>query len=300
MVGDDTSTHDKTVVTVIAPIKQGGGSGDDEACLVVIYGHELGKKYRLGDDSIIIGRSSKSDIRIDEESVSRNHCRIKRTGNKSVTIRDLGSTNGTYVNDRQTDEVVLRDGDLIKVGRSIFKFLSGGNIENAYHEEIYRLMTVDGLTQVFNKRYFLESLEREISRSRRYGRDLSLIMFDIDHFKQINDAYGHLAGDAVLKQLCQVVGGKIRREDLLCRYGGEEFSILLPEIDNFNARLTAEKIRRLVERTAFTFEETRIPVTISLGVSTIQAEPIDPDAFIKLADEQLYLAKNTGRNRVCG
>jgi two-component system cell cycle response regulator len=300
MVGDDTSTHDKTVVTVIAPIKSGTGSDEDEACLVVIYGHELGKKYRLGNDSIIIGRSSKSDIRIDEESVSRNHCRIKRTGNKSVTIRDLGSTNGTYVNDRQTDEVVLRDGDLIKVGRSIFKFLSGGNIENAYHEEIYRLMTVDGLTQVFNKRYFLESLEREISRSRRYGRDLSLIMCDIDHFKQINDAYGHLAGDAVLKQLCQVVGGKIRREDLLCRYGGEEFSILLPEIDNFNARLTAEKIRRLVERTAFTFEDTRIPVTISLGVSTIQAEPIDPEAFIKMADEQLYLAKNTGRNRVCG
>jgi len=300
MVGDDTSTHDKTVVTVIAPLKQGSGGADDEACLVVIYGHELGKKYPLRNDSLIIGRSSKSDIRIDEESVSRNHCRLKRTGNRSVTIRDLGSTNGTYVNDRQTDEVILRDGDLVKVGRTIFKFLSGGNIENAYHEEIYRLMTVDGLTQVFNKRYFLEALEREISRSRRYGRDLSLIMFDIDHFKQINDAYGHLAGDAVLKQLCQVVHGKIRREDLLCRYGGEEFSILLPEIDSFNARLTAEKIRRLVEKTAFTFEDTRIPVTISLGVATVQAEAIDPESFIKRSDEQLYLAKNTGRNRVCG
>ena len=300
MGGDDTSTHDKTVVTVIAPLKQAGAGGDDEACLVVIYGHELGKKYRLGDDGVIIGRSSKSDIRIDEESVSRNHCRIKRTGNKAITIRDLGSTNGTYVNDRQRDEVVLRDGDLVKVGRTIFKFLSGGNIENAYHEEIYRLMTVDGLTQVFNKRYFLESIEREISRSRRYGRDLSLIMFDIDHFKPINDSYGHLAGDAVLKQLCQVVHGKIRREDLLCRYGGEEFSILLPEIDNFNARLTAEKIRRLVERTDFTFEDTRIPVTISLGVATIQSEAVDPETFIKMADEQLYLAKNTGRNRVCG
>jgi len=300
MVGDDTSTHDKTVVTVIAPIKNAVRGTDDEACFVVIYGQELGKKYRLGRESIIIGRSSKSGIRIDEESVSRNHCRVKRTGEQAVTIRDLGSTNGTYVNDRLNDEVVLRDGDLVKVGRTIFKFLSGGNIENAYHEEIYRLMTVDGLTQTFNKRYFLESLEREISRSRRYGRDLSMIMFDIDHFKQINDAYGHLAGDAVLKQLCQVVQDKIRREDLLCRFGGEEFSILLPEIDNFNTRLTAEKIRRLVEQTGFNFEDTRIPVTISLGVATIQSEPINPDAFIKLADEQLYLAKNTGRNRVCG
>ncbi len=252
MGADNTSSHDKTVVTVIAPVRRSVEPGmEGEACLVVIYGQELGKKYRLGQHSLIIGRSSKSHIHIDEESVSRNHCRLKRDSNKSVAIRDLGSTNGTYVNDVQAEEVVLQDGDLIKVGRTIFKFLSGGNIENAYHEEIYRLMTIDGLTQVFNKRYFLESLERELSRSRRYRRDLSLIMFDIDHFKRINDDYGHLAGDAVLKQLCQVVHSKIRREDLLCRYGGEEFSILLPEIDNFNARVIAEKIRALVEETTF-------------------------------------------------
>jgi two-component system, cell cycle response regulator len=299
MVGDDNAAHDKTVVTVIAPLKKQQAGDDDEACLVVIYGQDLGKKYRFHQDAITIGRSSKSDIHIDEESVSRNHCRLKRIG-KAITIKDLGSTNGTYVNDKLSEEVILRDGDLIKVGRTIFKFLSGGNIENAYHEEIYRLMTVDGLTQVFNKRYFLESLERELSRSRRYRRDLSLIMFDIDHFKQINDTFGHLAGDAVLKQLCQVVHGKIRREDLLCRYGGEEFVILLPEIDHFNTKLTAEKIRRLVERTTFSFEDTVIPVTISLGITTIDTDSMDPEAFIKGADEQLYRAKNSGRNRVCG
>lgn len=299
MAGDDNAAHDKTVVTVIAPIQRGTTSADDDACLVVIYGQDLGKKYRFTSDSITIGRSSKSDIHIDEESVSRSHCRLKRAG-KAITIRDLGSTNGTYVNDRQADEIILRDGDLIKVGRTIFKFLSGGNIENAYHEEIYRLMTIDGLTQVFNKRYFVESLERELSRSRRYRRNLSLIMFDIDHFKNINDTYGHLAGDAVLKQLCQVVHSRIRREDLLCRYGGEEFAILLPEIDHFNAKLTAEKIRRLVERTSFSFEDTVIPVTISLGVTTVDTDTIDPESFIKLSDEQLYKAKNSGRNRVCG
>ena len=120
-----------------------------------------------------------------------------------MLLRDLGSTNGTYVNDELVDEYVLRDGDLIKIGRTIFKFLAGGNIENAYHEEIYRLTTIDGLTQIFNKRYFVETLEREIGRAQRYRRALSLVMFDIDHFKKINDSYGHLAGDYVLKQLAR-------------------------------------------------------------------------------------------------
>ncbi len=220
---------------------------------------------------MVIGRSSKCDIQIDQESISRNHSKIVNTG-KSIMIRDLGSTNGTYVNDELVDEYVLRDGDLIKIGRTIFKFLSGGNIENAYHEEIYRLTTVDGLTQIFNKRYFLETLEREIARAQRYRRPLSLVMFDIDHFKKINDGFGHLAGDYVLKQLAQTVKRKIRREDCFARYGGEEFAIVLPEIDGANALPFAEKIRQIVEKTEFKFENTRIPVTISMGVASIDAE----------------------------
>jgi diguanylate cyclase (GGDEF)-like protein len=299
MIGDDDRGYDKTVVTVIAPIRSECQGMDDEACLVVIYGHELGKKHRFACDKLIIGRSSKCDIQIDEESVSRSHCCLKRVG-RVVTIRDMGSTNGTYVNDIQSEEVSLRDGDLVKVGQTIFKFLSGGNVEKAYHDEIYRLMHVDGLTQVFNKRYFMERLESELSRARRYDRPLSLIMFDIDHFKQVNDTYGHLAGDAVLKQLCQVVHSKIRREDMLCRYGGEEFAILLPEIDKAHALLAAEKIRLLVEGTAFTFERTQIPVTISLGVSAAEKETIEADEFIQRADERLYQAKHLGRNRACG
>src|SRR5574339_944788 len=147
-------------------------------------------------------------------TTSRNHAKIINTG-KTIILRDMGSTNGTYVNDELIDEYVLRDGDFIKIGRTIFKFLSGNNIENAYHEEIYRLTTIDGLTQVFNKRYFLETLEREIGRAQRYGRDLSLIMFDIDRFKGVNDSFGHLAGDHVLKHLASVVKTRIRREDVL-------------------------------------------------------------------------------------
>jgi two-component system, cell cycle response regulator len=291
------SARNKTVVTVISRVPD--RPAGKEACLVVIYGEELGKKYNLDRPSLIIGRSSKADIQIDQESVSRNHCKIINTG-KTIMMRDLGSTNGTYVNDELIDEYVLRDGDFIKIGRSIFKFLSGDNIENAYHEEIYRLTTVDGLTQVFNKRYFLETLEREIGRAQRYRRDLSLIIFDIDHFKKINDTYGHLAGDHVLKQLARVIKSRIRREDILSRYGGEEFAIILPEIDQANAAQFAEKIRRLVEKAVFRFEETDIPVTISIGVSACSDEHTDVNEFIKVADDKLYEAKMQGRNRVVG
>jgi diguanylate cyclase (GGDEF)-like protein len=291
------TARNKTVVTVISRISD--RPTGKEACLVVIYGLDLGKKYNVDRPSIVIGRSSKADIQIDQESVSRNHCKLINTG-KSIMLRDLGSTNGTYVNDELVDEYVLRDGDLIKVGRCIFKFLSGNNIENAYHEEIYRLTTIDGLTQIYNKRYFVETLEREIGRAHRYRRELSLVMFDIDHFKKINDTYGHLAGDHVLKQLASVIKTRIRREDILSRYGGEEFAIICPEIDNYNAVQFAEKIRALVEKAVFRFEDTDIPVTISIGCASMAPDLQEPHEFIRIADAHLYEAKSQGRNRVNG
>ena len=289
---------DKTVVTVIHQLPSRVTS-TKEACLVVIYGEELGKKHNLDAPSFILGRSSKCDIQIDQESVSRNHAKIVNAG-KSVLIRDLGSTNGTYVNDELIDEQVIRDGDFIKIGRTIFKFLSGDNIEHAYHEEIYRLTTVDGLTQVYNKRYLMETMDREIGRAHRYGRPLSIIMFDIDHFKKINDTYGHLAGDFVLKEMSTAIKNRIRREDIMGRYGGEEFVVALPEIDNYNAMVFAEKIRRLVETQDFRFEDLSIPVTISIGVSSAWEELKTPEDFIKAADENLYKAKNSGRNCCVG
>jgi diguanylate cyclase (GGDEF)-like protein len=287
----------KTVVTVISKITERPVA--HEACLVVIYGMDLGKKYNLDKSSVIVGRSSKCDISIDQESISRNHAKLINNG-KTIALRDLGSTNGTYVNDKLVDETTLRDGDLIKIGRTIFKFLSGGNIENAYHEEIYRLTTVDGLTQVYNKRYFLENLERELSRCQRYGRDLSLLIFDIDHFKNINDTFGHLAGDHVLKHLAELVKANIRREDFLARYGGEEFAIILPEIDHARAMVMGDKVRKLVEAEEFVFEDTQMPTTVSIGVATVDDSIAEAAELIKLADTNLYEAKRSGRNKVVG
>jgi two-component system cell cycle response regulator len=290
-----SSARHKTVVTVVSKIAEKPAGRD--ACLVLIYGLELGRKYGLEQPTVILGRSSKADVHVDQESVSRNHAKIINTG-KSMILRDLGSTNGTYVNDQPVDEYVLRDGDFVKIGRTIFKFLSGGNIENSYHEEIYRLTTVDGLTQIHNRRYLLEQLEREVSRARRYRRELSVIMFDIDRFKSINDSYGHLAGDYVLTQLATVVKGKIRREDIYARYGGEEFIIVLPEIDGPNAAAFGEKIRKLIERAPFRFEDTAIQVTISIGIASLSGEEGDSSDLVKRADDKLYEAKESGRNCV--
>ncbi len=239
----------------------------NNACIVVIYGSEIGRRVTLGTAPFEIGRSSKNDLFIDQESVSRAHARVSYDGSGGYSICDLGSTNGTFVNDAVVKERGLRDGDQIQIGRSILKFMTGENIEAHYHEEIYRLMTVDALTQAFNRRYFDEAIERELNRARRYARPLTLVLFDIDHFKKINDTHGHLAGDGMLRQLSAAVKSKLRREDIFARIGGEEFAVILPEIDLEGARKTAEKIRSVVERSELKFEQMVIPCTISVGVA---------------------------------
>ena len=289
----------ETRVTKISSLKERIAVGG-ESCLVEIHGPELGKKYILDEEDFTIGRDVKNNIVVDLDNVSRRHARITTKQGKSFVV-DLGSTNGTYLNDEEVlEETLLRTGDYVKVGGSIFKFLSGGNIESMYHEEIYQLTIVDGLTQVNNKRFFLEFLEREMGRCHRYNRALSLIMFDIDHFKKINDVNGHLAGDYVLRELAQHVKHKIRKEECFARYGGEEFSVVMPEAGAENARRFAEKIRRMTEDLGFSFEGKEIDITISLGVADMTGEMTEPLQFIKVADQNLYKAKKAGRNRVVG
>ena len=298
MSDDERTTNpNRTVVTVVGPPKK--ADPDQKACLVVIYGDDLGRRIELANRTLTLGRSSACEVQIDQESVSRNHCQVSYRGG-AYEVRDLGSTNGTYVNDHPIDSVFLRDVDQLKVGRTILKFILGSNVEGQYHEVIYRLMTTDGLTQVHNKRYFDEALDKEISRSTRYKRPFSLILFDIDHFKQINDKHGHLAGDAVLRQLGTLVKARVRRDDVVSRTGGEEFAVITPEIDARGAVELANKLNRLVQSTYFEFDGTRIDVTISLGVAEWSAERHKgPEDLIRDADERLYEAKRTGRNRVC-
>jgi diguanylate cyclase len=298
-VAKNDSEYRETLVTApsmvrpsVIPMEPG------TACLVVIYGTELGRRISLGTGAIDCGRALQTDIPLDDEAVSRRHARILWNGSNYV-VRDLGSTNGTYVNDASIEERVLQDGDQVKIGRTIFKFIQGGNIELSYHEEIYRLMTFDGLTQVHNKRSFDVAIEREVSRASRYQRHLALILFDIDHFKKINDTRGHLAGDAVLRQVTSLVAANVRRDDILARVGGEEFALLAPELSVESARVVAEKLRALVARTPFRFEDAEIAVTVSFGIAGVTLDaPLSPTELYQHADARLYEAKKSGRNRV--
>src|SRR5262249_42309539 len=271
---------------------------EHDAALVVICGPELGRKYDLRTFPIQIGRAATAHIQVDQESISRSHAELT-TEKDSVVLRDLGSTNGTFVNDERIENYTLRNGDLVKIGRTIFKFIGGGNIETQYHEEIYRLTTVDGLTQIANRRFFEDTLEREVSRSHRYGRDLSLVMMDLDRFKDVNDSYGHLSGDQVLKRVAQALQERIRREDTLARYGGEEFALLLPGVAATGARQVAERLRRLVEPQKCGFGKRSVAITLSLGVASLSEQLTEAAALIRLADTKLYEAKSLGRNRVC-
>ena len=276
-------------------------AGEPPGCLVRIYPADgIGQMVELAHEQTVLGRDAGCDLELADDSVSRRHAAIEFAGG-GFDVVDLGSTNGTYVNDVRVARQRLNAGDRLRVGNQIFRFLGADRIEAEYFETVYRIMTVDGLTQVYNKRCLLESLERELLRAQRTLRSLSVLLFDVDRFKTINDTHGHLAGDEVLVELCRRAKGLLRRDELLARYGGEEFALVLVETPLDEARLVAERLRQTIAENPFTTERAEIGVTISIGVAeTRDGESIAAAELLDRADKQLYAAKEAGRNRVCG
>ena len=276
-------------------------SGLDQPCLVEIYGPNLGRTVILGGPLTTLGRATDCDIVLELDNVSRQHCTI-HAREDGYFLRDAGSTNGTFLNDEQVrGDRPLRAGDLVRVGSVVFKFLTAdasGGVEAQYHETIYRLTITDGLTQLYNKRYLLEFLEREMARATRHRRPLSVLLVDIDHFKQVNDQHGHLAGDFVLRELSTILRARTRREECLARYGGEELCFVFPEATKDDALRRGDELRRVCESHAFDYDGTRIPVTFSAGVAAMATQGASAE-LLKAADERLYEAKRSGRNRVC-
>lgn len=271
------------------------------AYLIVVSGKtSAGKMFKLDRSELVIGRANEADIMLDDEGVSRKHAKVIVRGDGSVQLVDLNSTNGTFNNGEKVDVQALHDGDKIQIGSAtILKFSYQDSIDEALQKNLYESATRDGLTRTHNKKYFLDTLKKEFAYCLRHRLPLSLVLLDIDHFKRINDTYGHQAGDYVLMRVAQRVAEAVRGEDLFARYGGEEFVLLLRETGEDKAFLLAERLRRLIESSDFTFSGQQIKVTFSAGIATLQdGNYADHEAFVAGADKQLYRAKEAGRNRV--
>jgi two-component system, cell cycle response regulator len=293
-MGSDTQFPERLTRVSFASVLP---SGPDRPCLVVIAGAELGQSVELDRDEVQIGRGDHSALVINSDLVSRHHATVLRVDSRHV-LRDENSTNGTFVNDRRVSgSTALSDGDQIKIGRTVIKY-TRSPLEVGYLEHVMGLATHDALTGVFNKRRFDDAFPAEVARASNGKRPLSLVLFDIDFFKSINDSHGHSAGDAVLRELTTVARGCIEDADLLARVGGEEFAILVPT-GLEAAREKAERLRVAVATHAFMWDAERIPVTISLGVAEL-ANGEEPQVLYSRADMLLYKSKGSGRNRVSG
>ncbi len=270
-----------------------------KAFLVAIAGPQIGKMFELNQKEIVVGRSPKVEIHIQDVGVSRRHARFYH-GLDTVYLNDMGSSNGTFVNGVKVEgEMGLKDGDKITLGSNIIlKFSYHDKIEEDFQNKMFEDALRDGLTKCYNKKYFVNQLHTELSYALRHNQYLSLIIFDVDHFKNVNDTYGHLAGDYILSRLALVGMETVRTEDTFARYGGEEFAIICRGVNSVNARMLAERVREDIERCIFEFDGNRIPITVSLGVASYpELEVVTQKQLIAAADGALYKAKLNGRNR---
>jgi diguanylate cyclase (GGDEF)-like protein len=251
--------------------------------------------------SYTIGRSEECDIHIDEPSVSRFHAVLRLYEDGSLLISDCESRNGTFHNGmrlQNEDAIKLIGGDKLRIGKeSMLRVDAHDPIDAQFQSDMYNAAVRDPMTGAYNKRYLLENVARELALSIRHGVPLSLVLFDVDHFKRINDQFGHLAGDSVLIKLVADAQRMLRTEDLLARYGGEEFAIVTKSQPLDQSLALAERLRKVIASEAFIFEGRRIPVTVSLGIASTSERPYaSPEDLIQCADERLYAAKRDGRN----
>lgn len=293
---DEERDEDRTAIGDLTAIKV--ANRRDRAHLIVLAGGSLGQMFRVDQAETVIGRAADAGIRLEDDGVSRKHARVVQHNNQ-LWIEDLESANGTFVNEGRVDRHLLHDGDKIQMGSTtILKFTYGDELEENFQQKMYDAALHDGLTGAFNKRHFLDRLPTEVAFARRHRTPLSLLMFDVDHFKLVNDRHGHVAGDYVLATIAGIVRSTLRTEDLFARYGGEEFSVLCRNSTLEKASVLAERLRAKVETHLFEHHGKRIQVTISLGVSSFVDHADAATQLIADADAALYHAKRTGRNRV--
>ena len=270
----------------------------DKAVLLRMEGAEAGRVYSLGDGCYDLGRLAENAVVVDDADVSRHHARIWWRDGCHV-IEDRGSRNGTYVQGRLVKCAELSGGDLIQLGpRTSLRYERMDRRQEALLKQLYESSTRDGLTGAFNRKYYSDRLAGEVAFARRHRTQIGLILFDIDHFKDVNDRYGHPAGDVVLRQLAAAVTQQLRSEDLFARIGGEEFAVVLRGIPLHGCVHLAERLRAVVEAQPVMLEGRALRVTVSVGCAVLGGEKISASELTSMADERLYEAKRGGRNRV--
>lgn len=270
------------------------------AYLVVLQGTNVGEMHKIEGPEVVIGRAVSATVRLNDDGISRRHCRVLSIGGQ-VIIEDLGSANGTLVNGEMVQHHALKEGDKIRLGATTtLKFTYQDKLDESFQQRMIDAALRDGLTRIYNKKFFQDRLETEFAYAKRHKSMLSLVMFDVDFFKRVNDTYGHLAGDAVLVHLARIAQATIRTEDVLARYGGEEFAVICRGIALLNAGVLGERLRARVEQENFDYQGTRLPLTISVGVAALpEARAATPSELVRDTDKALYEAKRSGRNRVC-
>jgi diguanylate cyclase (GGDEF)-like protein len=295
---DDEDTTDVTNTTAIMAAAKRASS---QPRLTVMSGVSAGQVLSLdGKPEFFVGRSRSADVRLEDQGVSRVHCRIVRRDDE-LLIEDLGSTNGTIVNGCHVGSAALQAGDRIQIGpNALLQVSFFDEAEDKLARRLFEASTRDPLTRAYNRRYFAQRLHEEISFAVRHGTGLAVMLLDLDHFKAVNDTAGHAAGDAVLRGVVGEIEKCIRTEDLLTRYGGEEFGLLVRVESIADAKRFAERIRARIEAATIPFEGRSLRVTVSIGVAELAecTTADDGEALVALADRRLYRAKLLGRNRV--
>jgi diguanylate cyclase (GGDEF)-like protein len=290
----------KTTIRLEPSSVDHGREGRKRAFVVVLSGDRMGEMFPLKDGSkTSIGRGLQTDVRINDEGISRTHAVVEEDAG-TYYLCDAGSTNGTFANGTRVERQALREGDKIQIGASsVLKFTFHDDLDEDFQRNLYESALRDRLTGVFNRGYFNNRLESDVAFALRHGKPLSLVLFDIDNFKQINDTYGHPAGDEVLRVLADRVEGTTRSEDIFARYGGEEFALICRDVDALRASRAAYRILDTVGGKPFELDARTLAVTVSLGVADL-GMLVRPtaEALIEAADAALYTAKRNGRNRV--
>ena len=271
----------------------------ERAYLVILAGPQMGEMVKLEPGkAIVVGREEGVGLLLMDDGVSRQHARLILQGD-GVLLNDLGSRNGTFVNGSKVTERRLADGDKIQIGvATTIKFTFTDNLEEEYQRRLVEAALKDPLTGIYNRRHFDERMQAEFAAARRHGTPLSLLVIDVDHFKQINDNHGHLAGDALLKVVARALSEGLRKEDILARYGGEEFVVIARGTSLAGATQFAERLRECIERASCNWQGAELRVTASIGLAQLGAD-MTVQQLIDAADRGVYQAKNGGRNQVC-